>query len=152
MQKFLNYWKPLPSCLLCRRNEAFTTAPVAPKRAGFPFVFLPERQSVYVQEASGPREPKSTNKRELLSVESFGYICEDQTTGPLCGPLGGCERLQRRRTAGQRADKTVSVTEITCGIQLQILRSFDNCKVLCCVKITRFILWLKTKTDQGPRV
>lgn len=36
---------------------------------------------------------KSTNGREWLGVESFGYICEDQTTGPLRGPLGCGESL-----------------------------------------------------------
>lgn len=30
---------------------------------------------------------------QKLSVESFGYICEDQSTGPLCRALGSCQSL-----------------------------------------------------------
>lgn len=40
---------------------------------------------------------KLANWTELSSIESLGYICEDQSTWPLCGALRGGESLQRRR-------------------------------------------------------
>lgn len=42
---------------------------------------------------TGPVNEHQLIDSGLLSVESFGYICEDQTTGPLCRPLGGRECL-----------------------------------------------------------
>lgn len=77
--------------------KMFTKASAIPINSQVVPLFSFLSDSLYVDEASGPpHELKSTNGRELLSIESFGYICEDQTTGPLCGPLGGCESLQRR--------------------------------------------------------
>lgn len=75
-----------------------TKAPVVPKNGPVVRLFFFLSDGLYVDEASGPRKSgprkmKSANGRELLSIESFGYICEDQTTGPLRGPLGGGEGL-----------------------------------------------------------
>lgn len=89
-----------------------------PKTVQFSLFFSFLRDSLYLDE--------STNGRELLSVESFGYICEDQTTGPLHGPLGGCESLQRRWAAGQMGDKTVSDIKIKWGLQPWIVRNSDD--------------------------
>lgn len=69
--------------------KTFTRAPVVPRTSPLvPFLFSSLRDCLLLRDV--------TNGRELLSVEGFGYVCEDQATGSLRGPLGGCESLQRR--------------------------------------------------------
>lgn len=75
---------------------------------------------------------KSTNGRERLGVESFRYICEDQTTGPLRGPLGCCESLQRR----WRSEMKLLAIKITCWLQywdiMSITMFVSKClRILC---------------------
>lgn len=102
----LSYMHP-PSILISPYSEThchftvlmktFTKSSSCPNKTVRLSVCFPPWATVCMSiRARGRRKLKSTNGRELLSIESFGYICEDQSTGPLGGALGGCESLQRR--------------------------------------------------------
>lgn len=79
--------------------------------------------------AGSPRRLRSAGGGGLLSVERFGYISEDQTTGSLRRPLGGCECLQRTeqmKPSGRlrlRTDSRLSVlTNVCAGVLFHYVR------------------------------